>query len=94
MQKSKRVVDVILGKPQVYLGRGGINENVLDSIRKYLKKGGAVKVRVMKSFQVLRAVDTEVIAHDIAELVNGEVIDVRGLTFVIVRRRGSAAGGT
>lgn len=94
MQEGKKAVDVILGKPKIYLGKKGINENVLNNIRKYLKEDGAVKVRVMKSYQILRDVDMEVIARDIAELVNGEVIDMRGSTFVIAKKRGSAAGGT
>ncbi len=94
MRKDKKVVNAVLGKPQVRLGKGGINENVLNDIRKYLKKRGVVKIRVMKSFKALSGAEVEVIAGEVARSVGCDVADVRGSTFVLVRKRSSAAGGT
>ncbi|MEM0504260.1 MAG: YhbY family RNA-binding protein [Sulfolobales archaeon] len=92
MQK-KKIVNTVLGRPQICLGKAGINENVLNDIKRYLKKEGVVKIRVMKSYKMSRGADVEAIAYEVARAVNGEVVDVRGSTFVIVKK-GGAAGGT
>lgn len=92
MQK-KKIVDAVLGKPQIHLGKAGINENVLNDIKRYLKKEGVVKIRVMKSYKMLRSEGVETMAYEVAKAVDGEVVDVRGSTFVIVKK-GGAAGGT
>ncbi|MEM0453426.1 MAG: YhbY family RNA-binding protein [Sulfolobales archaeon] len=94
MQKSRKVVRAVIGKPHIYIGKGGINENVLNDIKNHLKREGVVKIRVMKSFKTLNNVDIDSVAHEVANMVNGEVVDVRGSTFALVRKRGSAAGGT
>lgn len=87
MQKDRKVVMAVIDKPNVRLGKEGINENVLNDVKTYIKNEGVVKIKVMKSFKALYSANVNLVAHEIADMVNGEVIDVRGSTFVIAKKR-------
>jgi len=96
MQKSRKVINTILGSPHIRIGKKGINENVIESVKELLKKEGVIKIKIMKSFKRAYGLEINEIASKIAELVNGEVRDVRGNTFVITKKNvkgRSAAGG-
>jgi len=96
MQKSRKVINTILGSPHIRIGKKGINENVIESVREILKNEGVIKVRIMKSFKRNYGLEINEIASKVAELVEGEVRDIRGNTFVITKKtvkKRSAAGG-
>jgi len=96
MQKSRKVINTILGSPHIRIGKKGINENVIESVREILKNEGVIKVRIMKSFKRNYGLEINEIASKVAELVEGEVRDIRGNTFVITKKtvkKRNAAGG-
>jgi len=96
MQKSRKVINTILGSPHVRIGKKGINENVIESVKEILKNEGVIKIRIMKSFKRNYGLEINEIASKVAELVDGEVRDIRGNTFIITKKtvkKRSAAGG-
>ncbi len=96
MQKSRKVINTILGSPHIRIGKKGINENVIESVKEILKNEGVIKIRIMKSFKRNYGLEINEIASKVAELVDGEVRDIRGNTFIITKKtvkKRSAAGG-
>ncbi|WP_434731923.1 YhbY family RNA-binding protein [Thermogladius sp. KZ2Tp1] len=77
------------GKVDVQLGKRGITEGFVKEVKTRLSKRGVVKVRVLKSYLRASGSDVEEIAREIASRTGGVVRDVRGHTFIIVKKRGA-----
>jgi len=86
IKESEKVKRVITGEAHVRVGKNGVTPGVIEEVRRWLKREGVIKVRVMKSLK-RTGIDVKEIAHEIASRVNAEVIDVRGNVFVISRKR-------
>lgn len=72
-------------KPTVWVGKAGVTEGLVGEISKQLDAHRAVKVKVQKSALVERTVGE--IAAEVARKTEAELIEVRGRTFVLYRRR-------
>ncbi|MBS7643652.1 YhbY family RNA-binding protein [Candidatus Bathyarchaeota archaeon] len=71
--------------PTIWMGKKGITQEVIEEVSKQLDQNEVVKVRMLKS--ALQARKRDVLARLIAEKTGAELIEVRGNTFVIYRRR-------
>ena len=87
-KKTEKVKRVIAGEPHVRIGKNGVTDQVIEEIKRHLKKEGVIKVRVLRSL-VRAGVNVEELAENVATKVGAEVIDVRGHVFVLVKRRPS-----
>ncbi len=70
----------------INVGKKGITEGLINEINTVLEKRGIVKVRMLKNFRTigeLEGKDKKQLAKEIAEKVNGKLVDFRGcgLTF-------------
>ena len=74
-----------LEKPTVWVGKAGVTEGLLSEVSRQLDAHRAIKVKVQRSALVERTV--EEIAAEVAEKTGAELIEVRGRTFVLYRRR-------
>ena len=77
-------------KPTVWVGKAGVTEGLVGEVSKQLDAHRAVKVKVQKSALVERTVED--VAAEVAERTGAELIEVRGRTFVLYRRRRRRAG--
>ena len=77
-------------KPTVWVGKAGVTEGLVGEVSKQLDAHRAVKVKVQKSALVERTVED--VAAEVAEKTGAELIEVRGRTFVLYRRRRRRAG--
>ncbi|WP_456369342.1 YhbY family RNA-binding protein [Geoglobus sp.] len=77
---SDRVITINVGKK-------GINDNLIREINTILEKRGVVKVRMLRNFRniTMGGADRKSLAMEIAEKVNGELVDFRG--FVLTFKR-------
>lgn len=77
---SDRVITINVGKK-------GINDNLIREINTILEKRGMVKVRMLRNFRniTMGGADRKTLAMEIAEKVNGELVDLRG--FVLTFKR-------
>ncbi|WP_457590439.1 YhbY family RNA-binding protein [Geoglobus sp.] len=77
---SDRVITINVGKK-------GINDNLIREINTLLEKRGVVKVRMLRNFRniTMGGVDRKTLAREIAERVDGELVDFRG--FVLTFKR-------
>ena len=86
-KKSKKVKDVIQGRPHVNIGKHGITDNVIREIERRLEDEEVIKVRVLRSFKKVSGREIEEIAEEVSRKVNAKVVDVRGNVFVLVKFR-------
>ena len=67
----------------VNLGKSGLTDNVVNEIKRRLKKEKFLKVRILKNCPLLTNLDRRRVAKYVAEKVNATLIGVRGYTFVL-----------
>ena len=72
-------------KPTVWIGKGGVTDALLGQIRRQLDANEMVKVRVHRTS--LEGTEVAKLAGKIAEGTASEVVDVRGRTFTIYKRK-------
>ena len=69
-------------EPVIQLGKGGINKNTLTSYEEALEARELVKTTVLKSCEY----DAKEAAHDIAEAIEAEVVQVIGNRFTLYKQ--------
>jgi len=74
-----------LEKPTIWVGKAGVSEGLLEEVSRQLDARRAVKVKVQRSALAERTVED--VAVEVAERTGAELIEVRGRTFVLYRRR-------
>jgi len=72
-------------KPTIWVGKAGISEGLLEEVSRQLDARRVVKLKVQRS--LLSEHTVEEIASSVAERTGAELIEVRGHTFVLYRRR-------
>jgi len=75
------------GKVDVQLGKRGVSEGFIREVKNRLDKKGVVKIRVLKSYLKTAGSDVESLAELIASRTGSVVRDVRGHTFILVKKR-------
>ena len=71
--------------PTIRIGKAGITQGLVDEVSKQLDKRRVVKLRVLKSFLAEKTVKD--VAADLARKTGSTLVEVRGHTFVLYRRR-------
>jgi len=88
MSRRKELVKRVLhGEPHVHIGKGGLSESVLNEIDRQLEENEVIKVRILRSALSVEECDKDVFVELLAEKLNAKVLDVRGLTVILYRRR-------
>ena len=72
-------------KPTIWIGKSGVSQELLKEIEKQLKKKEMVKVRILKS--ALKESEAKQVALQIAEQTQASLVEVRGHTFMLHKRR-------
>jgi len=85
--RIKRRVKRRLGgeKPTVWIGKNRFSPEVLREIEKQLEKKEMVKIRILKS--ALQRDEAKGIASKIAQETSASLVEVRGHTFMLYKRR-------
>jgi RNA-binding protein len=84
---KRRFVKRCLGdaKPTVWVGKDGVSEEVLREVLKQLAVNRMVKVRVLAAG--LKGDDAKAIAVRVAEGTGSVLVEVRGHTFMLYKKR-------
>jgi RNA-binding protein len=72
-------------KPTIWIGKSGVSEQLLKEIEKQLEKNKMVKVKILKS--ALNEIEAKQIASKTAEQTEASLVEVRGHTFMLYKRR-------
>ena len=85
--RMKRRVKRRLGgeKPTIWIGKNRFSPEILREIEKQLEKKEMVKIRILKS--ALQGDEAKGIALKIAEETSASLVEVRGHTFMLYKRR-------
>jgi len=71
-------------KPSVVIGKGGVDEGVVEEVRRQLKRRGVIKVRVLRS--ALEECSFEELVGELASRTSSRVCGRRGRVVVLSRR--------
>jgi len=85
--KTKRRVKKRLSaeKPTIWVGKTGVSQELLKEVDKQLDKNEMVKIKILKS--ALESSKTKEVAAQIAEQTQSSLVEVRGNTFMLYKRR-------
>lgn len=72
-------------KPTIWVGKGGATPQIIGEISRQLEKREIVKVRILKS--ALEDEEAKNVASKIAQQTVSTLIEVRGHTFLLYKRR-------
>ncbi len=72
-------------KPTILIGKNGVSQELLEEIEKQLEKKEMVKVKILKS--ALGEKETKEIAFKITEQTESSLVEVRGHTFILYKKR-------
>ncbi len=84
MRRRLRAKGVLL-EPVIRVGKEGLTSGLIQEVDRQLEDKGLIKVRFEKS--AVRKWDRKELAERLAELVDAELVDVRGRTAVLFRPR-------
>lgn len=74
----------------VRVGKKGLTEGLLSELDNVLRARGIVKVKLLKNFREAFGIERDsksAIAAKLAEALGAEVVDVRGYTIILRRRK-------
>jgi RNA-binding protein len=72
-------------KPTIWIGKNGATEQIIAEISRQLEEREMVKIKMLKS--ALRNKEAKSVASEIAQRTGANLIDVRGHTIMLYRRR-------
>ena len=72
-------------RPTIWIGKNGASEESLKEIEKQLEKKKMVKIKILKN--ALEKDEAKEIASRIAEQTEASLVEVRGHTFILYKRR-------
>jgi RNA-binding protein len=72
-------------RPTILVGKGGVSEQVVKEVLKQLEKRGMVKVKFLST--ALKEGEAKQVANKIAERAEASLVEVRGHTIMLFKRR-------
>ena len=82
-QTKKEMMNRALSAMTINIGKGGVNENVIEEIKRQLKANEIVKLKFAKNI----ARDKDKYIDDIVTQTKAKLIDVRGHVAVIYKKK-------
>ncbi|MCX9086102.1 MAG: YhbY family RNA-binding protein [Candidatus Methanoperedens sp.] len=84
MNKQEKKTEAASIEPTLHVGKSGI-ESVVEELKIQLKNRNMVKIKILKS--AFAQIGKKELAQKLADLSNSELIEVRGNTAVLCRKR-------
>ena len=75
-------------KPTVWIGKHGVTQKILAEIDAQLERTEMVKAKILKT--ALEEEDAKAIADEVAQQTNSALVEVRGHTFMLFRKKKKA----
>ena len=72
-------------KPTIWIGKNQVSLEILREIEQQLEKKEMVKIKILKS--ALQGDEAKAVASGIAEQTEASLVEVRGHTFMLYKRR-------
>lgn len=82
-----RLNEVKSSTAQIIIGKTGLSESVLDTIKKKLNKYKIIKIKILKTAAGLQENGRKKYAELIASKLDANLIEIRGYNLIIQKRR-------
>jgi len=83
VQSRKEIMRNSLNAVEINIGKNGVNENVIEEIKRQLKNGEIVKIRFSRTI----ASNKDEFLEEIVSNTKSKLIDVRGNVAVLYKRK-------
>jgi len=85
--KMKRRIKIALSTetPTIHIGKEGATTQIVKEVAKQLAARKMIKAKILKT--ALKEIETKEIAAKIAEQTESDLVDVRGHTFLLFKRK-------
>jgi len=72
-------------KPTLWIGKNGVTKEVVDEVKKQLKRNEMVKIRILKKAFVQKSMKE--LTNHLVEHTESELLDARGRTIILYKLR-------
>ena len=72
---------------QIIIGKNGLTENILTTIKKQLNKDKIIKIKILKAVSELKSMGRKDFAEIIAKKLNANLIEIRGYNLILEKKR-------
>ena len=89
MDKSKLKLEARKLNPMIIIGKDGINDGVVDHLKRVIKQKKLVKVRMLRSFtdsEEEKGLNKKQVGAKLAELTGSLLVEVMGLTVSLAKK--------
>lgn len=83
VQSKKEIMRNSLNAVEINIGKNGVNENVIEEIKRQLKNEEIVKIRFTRSVSF----NKDEFLEDIVDKTRSKLVDVRGNVAVLYKRK-------
>jgi RNA-binding protein len=84
-RNSEIIKELRSGSATLILGKNGVTEEFIEEVKRQLKRKKVIKIRALKSVLVEQSV--EELASEIAAKANSQLLETRGYTMLLARKR-------
>ena len=85
--KKEKFNKIKSNSAQIIIGKQGLTENVLNTMKVRLDKDKILKVKMLKTAVELRNMGRKDLAEVIANKLNVDLIEIRGYNFILQKKR-------
>ncbi len=85
--KKEKLLDVQRNSAQIIIGKNGLTEELLDTIKKKLNKDKILKIKLLKTVPDLDSIGRKNFAEIVAEQVRANLIEIRGYNLILQKSR-------
>ncbi|MGB9740158.1 MAG: YhbY family RNA-binding protein [Candidatus Bathyarchaeia archaeon] len=77
--------ELSMERPTIWIGKGGASQEIVEEIVKQLDTNETVKIKILKS--ALENTKAKQFASKIAAMADASLVEVRGHTFILYKRK-------
>lgn len=70
-------------KPDIIIGKNGINEAVIRNIKTHIRTYGVIKIKILKTY--IEGKDKKLIVSELAKKCEAKLVDFVGFTLVLAK---------
>lgn len=85
--KKEKLNTIKINPAVIIIGKNGLTEGLIDSIRKQLKKDKLIKVKILKTAKGLEEIGRKKFAEIIVNKVEANLIEIRGYNLILEKKR-------
>ncbi len=85
--KKEKVNEIKAASAQIIIGKNGLTQEILENIKKKLKKDKILKVKLLKTAPEFAEMDRKEFAAAIAQNTNANLLEVRGYSVILEKKQ-------